>query len=124
MIDQVYKETAMNLFRLTLRKISEAEQMWENVTPEMFQQFMENFDPSSLPMPENEEERQQLLNFLSQMQNGEMPADNTLPMNMPEDGEENSEPLIPYQRESAKIGRNDPCPCGSGKKYKHCHGQV
>ena len=24
----------------------------------------------------------------------------------------------------AKIGRNDPCPCGSGKKYKHCHGQL
>ena len=23
-----------------------------------------------------------------------------------------------------KIGRNDPCPCGSGKKYKHCHGQL
>jgi preprotein translocase subunit SecA len=22
------------------------------------------------------------------------------------------------------IGRNDPCPCGSGKKYKHCHGQL
>jgi preprotein translocase subunit SecA len=22
-----------------------------------------------------------------------------------------------------KIGRNDPCPCGSGKKYKHCHGR-
>ncbi|MBN1887970.1 MAG: SEC-C domain-containing protein [Thermoflexales bacterium] len=22
-----------------------------------------------------------------------------------------------------QIGRNDPCPCGSGKKYKHCHGQ-
>ncbi len=21
----------------------------------------------------------------------------------------------------AKVGRNDPCPCGSGKKYKHCH---
>ncbi len=25
-------------------------------------------------------------------------------------------------RESPKVGRNDPCPCGSGKKYKHCHG--
>jgi ectoine hydroxylase-related dioxygenase (phytanoyl-CoA dioxygenase family) len=24
----------------------------------------------------------------------------------------------------SKVGRNDPCPCGSGKKYKHCHGQV
>jgi preprotein translocase subunit SecA len=23
-----------------------------------------------------------------------------------------------------KIGRNDPCPCGSGKKFKHCHGQL
>jgi preprotein translocase subunit SecA len=23
-----------------------------------------------------------------------------------------------------KVGRNDPCPCGSGKKYKHCHGAM
>ena len=30
----------------------------------------------------------------------------------------------PVAREGAKIGRNDPCPCGSGKKYKHCHGQL
>jgi yecA family protein len=29
----------------------------------------------------------------------------------------------PYMREQAKISRNDPCPCGSGKKYKHCHGK-
>jgi len=28
------------------------------------------------------------------------------------------------QREGPKVGRNDPCPCGSGKKYKHCHGQL
>src|SRR5690606_14327392 len=28
----------------------------------------------------------------------------------------------PLQRSRAKVGRNDPCPCGSGKKYKHCHG--
>jgi uncharacterized protein YecA (UPF0149 family) len=25
-------------------------------------------------------------------------------------------------RAAAKVGRNDPCPCGSGKKYKKCHG--
>ena len=24
----------------------------------------------------------------------------------------------------AKVGRNDPCPCGSGKKYKQCHGKL
>jgi preprotein translocase subunit SecA len=26
------------------------------------------------------------------------------------------------KRETEKVGRNDPCPCGSGKKYKKCHG--
>jgi preprotein translocase subunit SecA len=30
----------------------------------------------------------------------------------------------PILREGPKIGRNDPCPCGSGKKYKQCHGQL
>ncbi|OQX12616.1 MAG: preprotein translocase subunit SecA [Thiothrix lacustris] len=29
-----------------------------------------------------------------------------------------------YERDGAKVGRNDPCPCGSGKKYKNCHGQL
>jgi preprotein translocase subunit SecA len=33
-------------------------------------------------------------------------------------------PAKPYTREGAKIGRNDPCPCGSGKKYKTCHGKL
>ena len=28
-----------------------------------------------------------------------------------------------FVREEKKVGRNDPCPCGSGKKYKHCHGK-
>ncbi len=31
--------------------------------------------------------------------------------------------VVPVRTEP-KIGRNEPCPCGSGKKYKHCHGQV
>jgi preprotein translocase subunit SecA len=30
----------------------------------------------------------------------------------------------PFVRKSEKIGRNDPCPCGSGKKYKYCHGKL
>jgi uncharacterized protein len=29
----------------------------------------------------------------------------------------------PIRRESPKVGRNDACPCGSGKKFKHCHGR-
>ena len=34
-----------------------------------------------------------------------------------------SAPTAPIKVED-KVGRNDPCPCGSGKKYKHCHGRV
>jgi len=33
-------------------------------------------------------------------------------------------PPPPFVRAGDKIGRNDPCPCGSGKKYKHCHGRL
>jgi preprotein translocase subunit SecA len=29
-----------------------------------------------------------------------------------------------FVRGERKVGRNEPCPCGSGKKYKHCHGQA
>jgi preprotein translocase subunit SecA len=29
----------------------------------------------------------------------------------------------PIRREQPRVGRNDPCPCGSGKKYKQCHGK-
>jgi len=30
----------------------------------------------------------------------------------------------PYRRPEPKLGRNDPCHCGSGKKYKKCHGKA
>jgi preprotein translocase subunit SecA len=33
-------------------------------------------------------------------------------------------PAEPFVRPERKVGRNEPCPCGSGKKYKHCHGQL
>ena len=37
-------------------------------------------------------------------------------------GEAAEAPKQPVQRSEEKVGRNDPCPCGSGKKYKKCHG--
>jgi len=33
-----------------------------------------------------------------------------------------AKPKAPVRRTEEKVGRNEPCPCGSGKKYKHCHG--
>ncbi|WP_207062644.1 preprotein translocase subunit SecA [Motiliproteus sp. SC1-56] len=37
---------------------------------------------------------------------------------------EDEEGHAPYVRETKKVGRNEPCPCGSGKKYKQCHGRL
>ena len=34
------------------------------------------------------------------------------------------QPVTPFTREQPKVGRNQPCPCGSGKKYKRCHGRL
>ncbi len=48
-------------------------------------------------------------------QGGEIPEEQAIPQR-----EKKQEP---YRREHPKIGRNDPCPCGSGKKYKNCCGR-
>ncbi len=34
------------------------------------------------------------------------------------------EEIQPFTRDGVKVGRNDPCPCGSGRKYKQCHGKL
>ncbi|WP_029510921.1 preprotein translocase subunit SecA [Marinobacterium stanieri] len=41
-----------------------------------------------------------------------------------EQGEQAGENAEPFKRQAPKVGRNDPCPCGSGKKYKQCHGKL
>ncbi len=51
----------------------------------------------------------------------------TVPRNLAgaaQPGPQNSEPITPFVRTDRKVGRNEPCPCGSGKKYKRCHGQL
>lgn len=40
----------------------------------------------------------------------------------PEDMTEDCTHIMPSAKVEAKIGRNDPCPCGSGAKWKRCHG--
>ena len=60
------------------------------------------------------QQRQQL-----QMQHDEVSA---LGGQSPAQQQEN--PEQPFVREGRKVGRNDPCPCGSGKKYKQCHGRL
>lgn len=51
------------------------------------------------------------------MAGGEMPDEAQIP-------ERERRKPEPVRREAPKVGRNDPCPCGSGKKYKHCCGRT
>ena len=41
-----------------------------------------------------------------------------------EKNDEQADKAQPFKRSDKKIGRNDPCPCGSGKKFKQCHGKL
>jgi len=45
------------------------------------------------------------------------------PLILSHGGEEAEEKQKPVRRDHRKVGRNEPCPCGSGKKYKKCHGR-
>ena len=42
----------------------------------------------------------------------------------PQSGQAAAVATQPFVRSGPKVGRNAPCPCGSGKKYKHCHGKL
>ncbi len=45
-------------------------------------------------------------------------------MSAPAEEMEQTEEQNPYVRTDKKVGRNESCPCGSGKKFKHCHGKL
>ncbi|HIF9341913.1 TPA: preprotein translocase subunit SecA [Photobacterium damselae] len=65
-----------------------------------------------------EEERRQMAEALAQKQQfHHQTLDEALA-----DDEEGTQGT--YEREERKVGRNEPCPCGSGKKYKQCHGKI
>ncbi len=60
-----------------------------------------------------------------QFQHAEMGALSALPEEQNAEGElVDIESQQPFVRTDTKVGRNDPCPCGSGKKYKQCHGKL
>jgi preprotein translocase subunit SecA len=74
-----------------------------------------------------EEERRRRLARAMQLQHAEAPS---AVAGGPEMAEEpRAEPgsalaAAPYVRSDRKVGRNEACPCGSGRKYKHCHGAL
>ena len=107
----INNEVLSNLFRSTTNLMA-------------FEQFLATLPFNLAQAPEGQPVPQPL----PRTQSGPVPGRENLGIGR-HDGEENGEAelqlVIPaLRREPAKVGRNDPCPCGSGKKYKNCCGRV
>jgi preprotein translocase subunit SecA len=104
-----YKREAFELFEELLNNVRfEAIRFLSRV------QFQSHEDPEALERRRREEEANTQLNFQKESGSGS---------GMGEEPEA-AEPQTPFVRRDRKVGRNEPCPCGSGKKYKACHGKL
>ncbi|MFT5725543.1 MAG: preprotein translocase subunit SecA [Bacteroidia bacterium] len=103
----IYKLESFNLFKSMVSTLN------TEMLALLFRGFIENQDPGQM----------------NEAQQSKRPADEGLRTSRPQEigqsasapqqvTKENSQPV----RVEKKVGRNEPCPCGSGKKYKKCHG--
>ncbi|GAB2878181.1 preprotein translocase subunit SecA [Microbulbifer echini] len=104
---QEFKRESFHLFQSMLENLKhEVVRILAHVEP-MTREQMDELEERRL-----EEQRQQQL----ELQHAEASA-------LPESEPQQQATLVP-ERRGPKVGRNDPCPCGSGKKYKQCHGKL
>jgi preprotein translocase subunit SecA len=107
---QEYKREAFELFQSLLMTVKrETVHLMARVEPISREQMeeMEN------------QRREELARQKMQLRHDELSA-----LGQPEEQPQATAPRAQVVREGRKIGRNDPCPCGSGKKYKSCHGAL
>ncbi|MDY0064925.1 MAG: preprotein translocase subunit SecA [Steroidobacteraceae bacterium] len=74
-----------------------------------------------------EEERQRRLARAMQFQHAapeQITGSTEGPVAQPQAQRQAPQPIAQVVRDTRKVGRNEPCPCGSGRKYKHCHGAL
>ena len=95
MLERIKHEITTLLARVQLREESEVTEMEANMQQQQQQQAMEFNHPDA----------------------NAAPAEAT-------QAADAGEAHTPFVRQEKKIGRNEPCPCGSGKKYKQCHGKI
>lgn len=107
---QEYKREAFELFQSLLMTVKrETVHLMARVEPISREQMeaMEN------------QRREELARQKMQLRHDELSA-----LSAPESAPAKSGPQATVVREARKVGRNDPCPCGSGKKFKSCHGAL
>ncbi|WHI48276.1 preprotein translocase subunit SecA [Microbulbifer sp. VAAF005] len=106
---QEFKRESFHLFQSMLENLKhEVVRILAHVEP-MTREQAEEMEQRRL----EEQRRQQL-----ELQHAQASA-------LPESESKEQQPAAPApERRGPKVGRNDPCPCGSGKKYKQCHGKL
>ncbi len=112
---QEYKREAFHLFQDLLETVK-----LETVRILSFIQVTRREDAEEV-----ERQRRQAMAHEMHFEHAEAgPLLDEAPAGQPQPEEEGVDVTRPYVREERKVGRNEPCPCGSGKKYKHCHGRL
>ena len=113
---QEYKREAFELFSAMLDRIK-----FDTVTLLARLQIRSEAD-----IEREEQQRQARLARMMQFQHAEPPplALDGAPVAAEPEAALPAATVAPFQRAERKVGRNEPCPCGSGRKFKHCHGQL
>jgi preprotein translocase subunit SecA len=112
MLDQVKREVISILARARLRGEQDVEAVaGQNRPDEQHMQFTHAEAASPIGSASPEGTTPEAL-----LSGGDAPPRRPLPTP--------ASPGAPLVRGGAKVGRNEPCPCGSGKKYKQCHGRI
>jgi preprotein translocase subunit SecA len=113
--EQEYKREAFELFSNMLDRI-------KSETVSLLSRIQVR---SQAEIDREEEERRRRLARAMQLQHAEAPSAVAPPPEEPAQAEPAGQlAAAPYVRSDRKVGRNEPCPCGSGKKFKHCHGAL
>ena len=107
---QEYKRESFALF----------EELLENIKYETIR-FLSHIEVATREDMERMEQQRREEKQRMQFQHAESSA---LTEQAAESGAEPAKVNQPITREGPKVGRNEPCPCGSGKKYKQCHGKI
>ncbi len=116
-----YKREAYNLFMDLMDRI------YEEIATSMFRsatsmEAMDGFFQSLSGMQVHHQVSALTAAAAQARPQGALPPGMGQPMGAPPPGMETPPPAVPIRNEGPKVGRNDPCPCGSGRKYKKCCG--
>jgi preprotein translocase subunit SecA len=107
---QEYKRESFELFKQLLSDIKH-----ETIRYMSHVQFVRDDEVKRMEEQARAEAESQKMNFQH---------DSASALSDDNDSQEEADAAKPFVRDGKKVGRNDPCPCGSGKKYKQCHGKL